>query len=338
MKQLRILTGQHAGVHLDLTSTRYVIGADDKADIQLLDWVTDTMVLEVGQDDMISIAVMPQDASEPQPDAFVRVEDFAPRRIGDIVLCVGGADQTWPSDIDLIARLTQPVAEVVAPKRLSPRLISVGVGAVLLTGALGAAVAHLSQRSQESGPNGTPVAGSPNRITEPLKLRVERAIAGIHVSGLQVTTSGDGVSVGGLLDETADVQALRQRLATFASEHVVQAYGTVAQVSQSIAESLSQPGLKVSYQGQGVFVVSGQVSDVEHLRESVERVAADLAPLVRRIELGATELPTTGHVPMSALLSSEGLQYVQTRDGVKHLSVSSTTDAEVIDPPAATSR
>lgn len=334
MKQLRILTGQHAGVHLDLTSTRYVIGADDKADIQLLDWVTDTMVLEVGQDDMISIAVMPQDASEPQPDAFERVEDFAPRRIGDIVLCVGAADQAWPSDIDLIARLTQPVEQVVAPKRLSPRLISAGVGTVLLTAALGAAVAHLSQRSQDAGP----VAGSPNRITEPLKLRVERAIAGVPVSGLQVTTSGDGVSVSGLLDETADVQALRKRLATFASEHVVQAYSTVAQVSQSIAESLSQPGLKVSYQGQGVFVVSGQVSDVEHLREAVERVAADLAPLVRRIELGATELPTTGHVPMSALLSSEGLQYVQTRDGVKHLSVSSTTDPDVIDPPAATSR
>jgi type III secretion protein D len=199
-------------------------------------------------------------------------------------------------------------------------------------------MAHLIQRSPEASRNGATMAESPSRLVEPLKLRVERAIAGIHAPGLQVVQSGDGVTIGGLLDEGADLQGLRQRLAGFAAEPVVQAYASATQISQSIADSLAQPGMKVQYQGQGVFLVSGQVADVERLREGIERVAADLAPLVRRIELGATELPTASHVPMSALLSSEGLQYVQTRDGVKHLSVSSPPDAEAIELPAASSR
>ena len=41
MKQLRILTGKHAGAHVDLISTRWVISAEDEADIQLLDWTSE---------------------------------------------------------------------------------------------------------------------------------------------------------------------------------------------------------------------------------------------------------------------------------------------------------
>jgi type III secretion protein D len=337
MKQLRILTGQHAGVQLDLSSARYVISADDKADIQLLDWTSDTMILLAAQDGSISMAMVSAGASEPQADAFEQVEDFVPRRVGDIVLCIGDAAQTWPSDIDLIARLTQPAAPAEAPPPQRRRVVSLAVGALLLLAGSGAVMARLAQSSPPTADAAQTVA-SRNRAAELLKLRVERAIAGIPAPGLQVVQSGDSVTVAGLLDDTADVQALRQRLATFASERVIQSYASAGQISQTIADSLAQPGLNVRYQGHGVFLVSAQVANVERLRDNIDRVAVDLAPLVRRIELDATELPNAGHVPTMALLNSQGLQYVQTRDGVKHLSVSPAPDTEAIDPLAAASR
>jgi len=338
MKQLRILTGQHAGVQLDLTSAHYVISADDKADIQLLDWVTDTMILQVGQDDTISMAMVSAGASEPQADAFEHIEDFVPRRVGDIVLCIGDAGQTWPSDIDLIARLTQPVAPAEVPQPRRSRVIPMAAGALLLAAGSGVVMARLSQSSPQTPPDAAQTAASRSRAAELLKVRVERAIAGISAPGLQVVQSGDGVTVAGLLDDRADIQALRQRLANFASERVIQSYASASQILQTIADSLAQPGLNVRYQGQGVFLVSGQVADVERLRENIDRVAVDLAPLVRRIDLDATELPSAGHVPTMALLNSQGLQYVQTRDGVKHLSVSPAPDTEPIDPLEAASR
>jgi type III secretion protein D len=285
--------------------------------------------------------MVPPGAEEPQPDAFEPIEDFVPRRVGDIVLCIGAADQTWPSDIDLIARLTQPTAAAApaeAPEPGKRRVISMAVGAVLLAAGSGVVMARLTHRSPQTPPDAEQTAASRSRAADLLKLRVERALAGVSAPGLQVVKSGDGVTVGGLLDDGADIQALRQRLATFASERVVQSYASVNQIAQSIAESLALPGLNVRYQGQGVFLVSGQVANVERLRDNIDRVAVDLAPLVRRIDLDATELPTAGHVPTMALLNSQGLQYVQTRDGVKHLSVSPAPDTEAIDPLAAASR
>src|SRR6185295_3404688 len=126
--QLRILTGQHAGVQLDLSSARYVISADDKADIQLLDWTSDTMILFAAEDGSISMALVSPGTSEPQDDAFETIEDFVPRRVGDIVLCVGAAGETWTSDIDLIARLTQPDAPADVPPPRRSRVIPMAAG------------------------------------------------------------------------------------------------------------------------------------------------------------------------------------------------------------------
>jgi type III secretion protein D len=104
---------------------------------------------------------------------------------------------------------------------------------------------------------------------------------------------------------------------------------------------LALPGVSVSYRGQGNFAVTGRAMHLDKVREAAVRIAADLAPLVHGIDVDAVEAPAPDRVPVGAMLTSDGLQYVQTRDGVKHLSLlpdSPQAVVELIDTPASPSR
>lgn len=318
MKQLRILTGQHAGAQIELVPTRYHVSADDAADIQLLDWTAAPVVIDAGADGMVHIAM------QSEGSAAAALEDFAPRRFGDVVLCAGPTDTPWPADADLIARLTQPAVAAAAPvvavktRAVWPHVTSAVVGTALMTAALSAAVAPLTQNPAERK------ALTAVLPPEPLKMRVDRALAETSVSGYEVVQQGDGVLVRGLLRQPADADALRQRLVSFQGERIVQSFASATEVAQSIADALGQAGLRVAHHGNGLFSVSGEVSSLSTLRQNAARVATDLAPLVRGIDVAATERPPAAHPAMSALMDSDGLQYMQTRDGVKHLSLSSS--------------
>lgn len=319
MKQLRVLTGQHAGARINLTPTRQHISADDAADIQLLDWSADPMVIDTGDDGMVRIATESDEAG-----TSAALQDFEPRRFGDIVLCAGPAGQPWPADADIIARLVRPPAPPVpAPQAatgrtrvLWPRVAFAAAGTALVTAALGAVVSPLGASQAERAPAAVAAAA-----LEPLKSRVERALEGTSVSGYEVVGEGDGVVVRGLLRQPSDADALRQRLAPFQGERVVQSFATATDVAQSIADALGQPGLRISHQGNGYFIVKGEAADLASLRQTASRVTTDLAPLVRSIEVAATQRPPRGQPAMSALMETDGLQYMQTRDGVKHLSL-----------------
>lgn len=337
MKQLRILTGEHAGVSLELTSTRYVIGADDKADIQLLDWQSKPVVIEVTEEQVVSIAVNPGDLFVLQPDEIERFDDFSPRRVGDIVLCVGPAQGAWPSDLELITRLTQPAANdtdaaaaadgaaaggtglaeparPVRSRRRLGRVLSVVAGLAMLTG-FGATVARMNHAPGAPKPQGGPTV-------LPLKARVERAVAELSLPGLDVVQTGEQVAVRGLVRSTADATALRTRLEALKVGGIVHAYASAADVAQDIAEGLGLPGLEVSWRGNGVFAVSGRTVDMARLNAAAARLRTDLAPLVQRIDIVAIEKAPNASAPISAALNAGELKYVQTRDGVKHLSLS----------------
>jgi type III secretion protein D len=348
MKQLRILTGEHAGVSLELTSTRYVIGADDKADIQLLDWQSSPVVIEVTEEQVVNIAVNPGDLFVLQPEEVERFDDFSPRRVGDIVLCVGPAQGAWPSDLDLITRLTQPAAndtdaaaaaagaaaagtEPAAPalpmrsRRRMGRVLSVVAGLAMLTG-FGATVARMNNGSgTQNAQRGAPAL--------PLKARVERTVAELSLPGLDVVQTGEQVAVRGLVRSTADAAALRARLEGLKVGGIVHAYASAADVAQDIAEGLGLPGLEVSWRGNGVFAVSGRTVDLDRLNAAAARLRTDLAPLVQRIDVVATEKAPNASAPISAALNAGELKYVQTRDGVKHLSLSGPPVIAADEPP-----
>ncbi|WP_186830349.1 hypothetical protein [Mitsuaria sp. TWR114] len=63
MKQLRVLTGVHAGVHLPLSASTYRIAADEQADIQLVDWHAEPLILELTENGQVLVLAAPLNGS-----------------------------------------------------------------------------------------------------------------------------------------------------------------------------------------------------------------------------------------------------------------------------------
>lgn len=82
MKQLRVLTGRHAGVQITLTPSKYRIAADEQADIQLVDWLVQPLELELLEEGNVLTITSPQaDIAEGTAQSFA---DFEPRRFGNV--------------------------------------------------------------------------------------------------------------------------------------------------------------------------------------------------------------------------------------------------------------
>ena len=337
MKQLRVLTGRHAGVQLLLSASKYRIAADEQADIQLVDWQAEPLNLELLEDgNLVTITTSQQaDAADAKvgaaaPESFT---DFEPRRFGDVVLCVGPAAAAWPSDVDLLERLMRPARKVVEamqearPSRLARSAV---VFAAVASLAVGGAFASVVWRNTQAAKDKVPA--------EPLVGQVYRAVSGTTLQGITVRPAGDRVIVEGLLADSADIVALRQLLSRFPAELIEHKYAAVPEIAQSISDALGVPGLTVTYRDRGVFVVGGRAMYLDKVRAAATRIAGDLAPLVQGIEVAASESPAPDSVPVGAMLSTDGLQYVQTRDGAKHLSLSPEPIVELNDAPAVPTR
>jgi type III secretion protein D len=70
MKQLRILTGIHAGATAPLAPGVYRIAADDDADIRITDWTGASALVEVSDGDVVTVRLLPVDdaAAGAMPD------------------------------------------------------------------------------------------------------------------------------------------------------------------------------------------------------------------------------------------------------------------------------
>lgn len=335
MKLLRILTGVHAGAQLRLARQRYVVGGDARADIVLTDWRQDPVSLAVGDDGEVVVA--PPGAPDAAPDAEPDfLDDLVPRRFGDIVLCVGPTDAPWPSDMRLLESLVagrdrkrrkrkrQEADD--GPRRDARQRVLVAGGVLLSAAMLTGFVAVIG------------VKGSADAVAaEPLQSKVARAVQAANVSGVSARTAQDGsVSVEGMVFDGAEASRLRNALAPFGGQRVAHRYASATDVAQAIGDALANPGLAVRYRGDGEFIVSGASVDLDAVRAKLQRIGADLGQNVSRITLSAAELPPPQTVPTNALMSTGDMQYVQTRDGTKHVVIRSPRrEIDVLnDPPA----
>jgi type III secretion protein D len=332
MKQLRVLTGLHAGAQLLLTALTYRIAADEQADIQIVDWSSEPLVLDIREEgQVVAIALESADlaaagasSAEALKAAGRLFEDFIPRRFGDVVLCVGPEDGDWPADMQLLERLMKPapVAATVQKSRAPSVFIAVCVVASVLVGGYTAVVSRNATAAKARVPN------------EPMLSQVRSAVFPAAPPGLRVVALGERVLVEGLLANSAEVAAVRELLARFPAEQIEHRYAAASDVAQSISDALSSPELAVAYRGRGVFAITGRTTQPDKLRLAASRIATDLAPLVSSIDVVAAEAQAPDRVPVEAMLSSDGLQYVQTRDGAKHLSLLPGPIVELIDPPS----
>lgn len=327
MKQLRILTGRHAGAQLPLTRRTYRIASDDEADLQIGDWDHAPLLLnlveEEGTDVSLALHCIGDDGQAAR--ALGPLADFVPRRFGDVVLCAGPDGAAgWPKDVDLMAALINP------PKIATPTTRSPGLGLKLGALALGAALlagfgAVLSLQTSATASATEPVS--------PLE-RVQIALRQAGVTGLTVRSVDRRLVVEGLLATTAELARARTALQPF-GEELLHRYAAAADLARQIGDALGRPGLRVAYRGAGVFAVEGQDLDPAQVRTDAARVADDIGPLITRLDVDIAEMLPASRVRVGAMLNGEEFQYVQTADGIKHLSLRTPIDELVDAAPAA---
>lgn len=322
MKQLRILTGRHAGARLRLIRQRNTLGSGSDADLQIADWKHQPVQLTVEEGTEVVRLSYAAEGKEGSTREAV-FEDFMPRRFDDIVLCVGPDNDTaWPSDVDLLGKLLKAKKErregaKPAARHASGWAVAGGVACTVLLATFGGLVMNGANKAEARVP------------VQPLQVRVAGALAKTGLDGLTVREAGRKVVVEGLVGTTADVARTRATLQPFGDAFVVHKYAAASDVAQSISDALSDPELRVRYQGSGVFLVEGRVLDVDKLRNSAQRIAVDLGPMIKRVDVAVTELPPPQRVHVDAMMVAGDVRYVQTRDGTKHLIVSSTETGDL---------
>ncbi|NTX20464.1 secretion protein [Burkholderia cepacia] len=322
MKQLRILTGFHAGATLQLAPGRHAVHGGADADIRLMDWKSAAVTLDVDASGVvraITYADIPAGSPEEGGNATAAVPagetvilvDFAPMQFGDTILCIGPDDVTWPSDLDLLSTLLIRPADVERTKR---RRYYGALGTCVALGIVaGAAVLLTTVPASEAALR----RGPAYRTT-----RIQEALAAAHMTELQVRTVGNSSVVTGMVSNLSDDQLVKSTLAKIAPRDIVRSYDVAQNAVHSIEDSLGIAGVHVKYLGNGDFAITGAVDSKDAVDKAVTRVRPDLDSNIRRLVVQVTEnpdraAPATGQ--FSEVVSSDSVQYAQTPDGVKHI-------------------
>ncbi|AZR29500.1 HrpD5 family protein [Xanthomonas vasicola] len=300
--QLRVLTGIHAGARLDLVPGTHSLGADPQTDIRIDDWPGSSLIIEVDHDGQIRYR------SETLP--ATPFGELQPVRFGPLVLCVGDAAADWPDDVVLLERLLSPAA-TQAPRTPQRKAVRAVVGAVLALAA--AALIPSLQPAFRSD------AATPQHVGN----QVNQARALLKQLGFgeaRVEQVGTHVRIEGLVNSSADAARLRtqlQRDHQAASVNVV----VVDEVLATLRDTLADPSLSVRYDGKGVFSVTGSSDNAERASSRITDLRSDLGPEIRALHVEITQQDPALKPPANydAALLADGLHYVETPDGTKHL-------------------
>lgn len=328
MKQLRILTGFHAGAMLQLTPGQHRVHGGADADIRLTDWTGADVTLDVDPSGVVRASTrVDVPAGEPAQadgaatataieDETVILVDFVPMRFGETILCVGPDDTPWPSDLDLLSTLlTRPAdAQADAERRTRRRYYGALVACVAVGIVAGTVVLLTTAPDSEAALR----HGADYRTT-----RIQDALAAAHMTELQVRTVGGTSVVTGMVANLSDDQLVRSTLAKIASKDIVRSYDVAQNAVHSIEDSLGIAGVRVKYLGNGAFAITGTVDSKAALDKAVTRVRADLDSNIRRLDVQVDEHPGQAAAPAagqySEIVSSDSVQYTQTPDGIKHI-------------------
>ncbi|KVL13717.1 hypothetical protein WS95_04215 [Burkholderia sp. MSMB1826] len=300
------------------------IGAEPEVDILITDWSEGTMQLVANSEDTLMIGM------RNDPSSAIVMEDFVPQRFGDVVICAGPFDASWPSDFQLMERMFSPhverrkydgeEADGIAPagppplyalnrERRSP-WARAGIAA-LLVGSMGAAAMAL--------PTGKNSQTTTQPQTRPTISDVRQVIAQMHETDLTVTQQPDGFVVTGIVSNTANARTLHAALRALAVNRLDWSVRTGDEIANALAESLHEPNVQVRYVGQRRLEVSGAARRPASVRDVVDRFRSDIGPLVSNINVSVDrtdDLIVAGNV--DSALSSDTVKYVETSDGTKN--------------------
>jgi type III secretion protein D len=326
-KELRVLSGTHAGASVDLTAGSHSLGASPQFDISIADWRFAALNLRVEQD-----ATVVAQWSGSSPHAL-RFDDWAPVDFAGVILCLGPTGKDWPERSQLMQALRSVEAAIAPPvaaravRTLDRRLVAWG-GTSLVALVAAGWIATASSEPHEARVPTLRAAGAD------LQQALDRATK----DRLQVSEASGALVVDGVVDDARQAQlAMRAIDGVPHSIKVVRRFSVASEIAETIRTSVGLPGAHIDYRGNGVFSFAATTSDVAATQSELNRVASDLAPTVRRID-AVLEEPPMPHPPLPAVLSAltteDGIDVMETRDGVKHLVVSSPSQSSTPSSPA----
>ena len=311
IRQLRILSGAHAGAFLDLSPGTHTLGRADDCDITITDWSLDALALRIGTDGVVTAQWA---GAHPRG---LRMDDLAPVDFGGIVACIGPCGAIWPADAQLLAALRPscapgPFVALRDAAFAGRRRIASGFAAVMVAtiGLVWLVSASSSPRDDGKG------------TLASTRVALQQSLEALAPNRLTVSSTATVLMVDGLVDTPEQARAVAVAMDAVPPRFPLMRHVSVAtDIAESIRGALGLPGAQVSYRGARVFTVAVESADVGVTQAAINRVAVDLAPLVRRIDAVLQETPEA-RMPMPAMLSTmtaDGVSVLETRDHVKHL-------------------
>ncbi|MBP7565028.1 MAG: hypothetical protein KA795_03385 [Burkholderiaceae bacterium] len=346
-KQLRVLTGLHASASLQLPPGRYRLMAEevDPADeaeeadtaqpLNFLDWSGPPCLLELR-------AATAGTASAARAHAFLCTDgddsttdaqawdDFDPRRLGGLVICLGDADALWPADEALLARITGtpvvtaaiPNAAPSAPETLqaatlpasAPRMARLPVLRARHAAA-GLGVGLLLAVSTLFGGSGPQQAVTRQPSIPMAAPDLERTLHDHGLAGLRVQQDERGLIVTGLLADAAEDAVAQRLLAPLRGPAVRLQWAVAEDLAATIDAALRAPQVRTRHLGQGRFVAEGQADSPERVRASAEQLRRDIGPALQELTVNVTAIRRTP--PVTSAVAAGDLRYDERRDGTK---------------------
>ncbi len=312
-KRLRVLTGTHAGAEQNLDPGTHLVGGDHECKICISDWSKTAKPVELVVD---GSKCFWREAGAPDHGGANAIRDLQPERFGDLVLCIGPADQPWPTDAELLMRTFGVKARLHSAMRRHRKL---WVGAAFATSTL-ALVGGLAQAMTEDG-------GPQPLSVEALAAEVSARATTLGLTELRIEALPPQgvVAVSGLVPD--GLQALRLRDAidrVDMQRRVSHLYAVATEVAVAIQGGLALPNITVEHKGGGVFMVAGTVADIDALRARVKQLSVDMGSAVRRIDISALEAHDDQLPVGASALTGDDFSVLNTRDGVKHLNLSAS--------------
>ena len=344
MTKLRVLSGQHAGVFLDWVHSRLAVGPSEDVDVYIGDWNAQQIELHRNEEGQHFACWPACDADHAvagqrcEGDTVVcPLEPWVPVCFGAIILCVGPSDEAWPDDAQLLQRCfaPEPPAAAVVPQRprRRPRSRSLLLAVMMAAFAVFAMPSTVSPRdaaaseaAATAAADATANAAAPASpqvapVERPLPAqRLREALSQELPAGLELVPLEERVIVRGVLSSRAEVDHLNQLLDHLPADlAVARSFVAAPDVIDRFNESMPGSDLRIKYDGQNRFDISGVVADVARTSREIERVAADLAELGVRV--GADLQPRQKDLlaVSGMLIDGDGTSYLRTRDGVKHI-------------------